>query len=92
MRFSNFFQMWEKLENARLKKYLKNFQKTIDKCPRLLYNNYSNGETQMKDYFTMYGKACNGEITEQEWNEYVLKVLEQIMIDNKNVLTNLKYL
>ena len=46
----------------------------------------------MKDYYVMYAKACNGEITEQEWQDYVFKVLEQIMIDNKNVLTNLKYL
>ena len=46
----------------------------------------------MKDYYIMYAKACNGEITEQEWQAYVLKVLEQLMIDNKNVLTNLKYL
>jgi hypothetical protein len=46
----------------------------------------------MKDYYVMYAKACNGEITEQEWQLYVLKVLEQIMIDNENVLTNLKHL
>ena len=58
----------------------------------MCYNNYSKREIKMKDYYEMYGKACNGEITEQEWQNYVLKVLEQIMIDNKNVLTNLKYL
>lgn len=44
----------------------------------------------MKDYFVMYAKACNGEITEQEWQDYVLKILNQLMIDNQNVLTNLK--
>lgn len=44
----------------------------------------------MINYYKMYCKACNGEITKQEWNEYIAKILEQIMIDNENVLTNLK--
>ena len=82
----------EKIGNRTFKKNIKKFKKTIDKYPRLCYNNYGKGEITMKDYYKMYAKACNGEITEQEWQNYVLKVLEQIMIDNKNVLTNLKYL
>ena len=42
MRFSKIYQKSKKLENRNF------FKKTLDKYPRLWYNNYSKGEIQMK--------------------------------------------
>lgn len=44
----------------------------------------------MEDYFIMYNKFIEGKITVTEWNLYCMEVLNNLMIENKEVLKNLK--
>ena len=43
-----------------------------------------------KEYKIKYNQYLRGVITEKEWVDYCFKILEQLMEDNKDVLTRLK--
>ena len=41
-------------------------------------------------YYEMFAKVQNGIITEEVWKEYCFNMLDEILEQNKNVLTCLK--
>jgi hypothetical protein len=42
------------------------------------------------EYYEMFAKVQAGQITEQQWAEYCLQLLSQILEDNKDIFTRLK--
>lgn len=45
---------------------------------------------KIDNYAMMYQAFQNGDLTEQQWNEYCLQCLQELMIDNKEILKRLK--
>lgn len=48
------------------------------------------GMTDNKEYYEMYDKVQRGEITQEDWVDYCMKLLFEIMEDNKDVFIRLK--
>jgi hypothetical protein len=48
------------------------------------------GMTDSKEYYEMYDKVQRGEITQEDWVDYCMKLLFEIMEDNKDVFIRLK--
>jgi hypothetical protein len=46
--------------------------------------------TDNKEYYEMYDKVQRGEITQEDWVDYCMKLLFEIMEDNKDVFIRLK--
>ena len=49
------------------------------------------GMTNNKEYYEMYAAVQRGEITQEAWVDYCMKLLADIMEDNKDVFIRLKY-
>ena len=47
--------------------------------------------TNNKEYYEMYAAVQRGEITQEAWVDYCMKLLADIMEDNKDVFIRLKY-
>lgn len=47
-------------------------------------------QINIKDYFIMYNKLIKEKITVTEWNLYCMEILNNLMIENKEILKNLK--
>ena len=45
---------------------------------------------KIDNYAMMYQAFQNNEITEQQWNDFCLGCLQELMIDNKEILKKLK--
>ena len=45
---------------------------------------------KIDNYSMMYQAFQNNEITEQQWNDFCLGCLQELMIDNKEILKKLK--
>lgn len=48
------------------------------------------GMTDNKEYYEMYDKVQRGEITQEDWVDYCMQLLFEIMEDNKDVFIRLK--
>ena len=48
------------------------------------------GMTDSKQYYEMFDKVQRGEITQEAWVDYCMKLLSEIMEDNKDVFIRLK--
>jgi hypothetical protein len=46
--------------------------------------------TDNKQYYEMFDKVQRGEITQEAWVDYCMKLLADIMEDNKDVFIRLK--
>lgn len=44
----------------------------------------------MTEYAVMYLKFIHKEISEKEWRDFVNKIFEQLLEENKDILINLK--